>query len=132
MFEGILENGKKLLDSIESPTEKDALQAKLDELTKLWDDTGDKFNKENAKEGDVLEKTKKLDDKMSDLEKFLDDQEKKLRDLEPVACSPEKLDQQQKEINVSLFVCLFFCSASASAFLVLPMLLRRLIFVHVV
>lgn len=53
------------------------------------------------KETDVAKDTKELDDKMAVLEKLLENHEKKLRSLAPVACSPDQLDQQQKEINVS-------------------------------
>ena len=60
-----------------------------------------KVDDEINRETDVAKDTKNLDDKMAALEKMLDDHEKKLRSLDPVACYPEQLDQQQKEINVS-------------------------------
>jgi len=104
-----MESGRKLLDSIESPEEKEALKKKLDETEKTWNDLQKKVDDDLEKEEDVAQKTKTLDDKMADLEKKLDDQEKKLRDLDPVSCDPEQLDQQQKEINVSRFPNVF-CS----------------------
>ena len=102
IFDQVMENGRKLLDSIESPEEKQALKSKLDDTEKAWNDLQKKIADDLAKEEDVADKTKALDDKMADLEKKLDDQEKKLRDLDPVSCDPEQLDQQQKETNVSI------------------------------
>uniref|UniRef100_A0A7M5V1J7 Uncharacterized protein n=1 Tax=Clytia hemisphaerica TaxID=252671 RepID=A0A7M5V1J7_9CNID len=99
IFDQVMENGRKLLDSIESPEEKEALKSKLDDTEKAWNDVQKKMADDLAKEEDVTDKTKSLDDKIADLEKKLDDQEKKLRDLDPVSCDPEQLDQQQKETN---------------------------------
>ena len=101
VIEDILQNGRKLLDTLDSPDEKKELNSKLDNAENLWNDLCKKIDDEVAKESDVAKDTKELDDKMAALEKLLDDHEKKLRSLSPVACSPEQLDQQQKEINVS-------------------------------
>lgn len=101
VFNKVLEDGKKLLDTIDSPTEKEELKEKLDNAEKTWNDLQKRVDDEIAKESDVAKDTKDLDDKMAALEKLLDDHEKKLRSLIPVACSPEQLNQQQKEINVS-------------------------------
>ena len=96
-----------MLDANDSPTEKEALQSKVDDLKKLWDEVTGKVDSEKYSEDTILGKCKDADDKMKDLEKFLTEQEEKLRSLEPVACSHEKLDQQQKEINVSISRHLF-------------------------
>ena len=103
VYEDLLKKANELLDSIESPTEKDALQATVDDIKKLFGDTSKKIEDEGHREGEILDKTNNLDKKMKELEKFLDDQEEKLRSLEPIGCNPEKLEQQQKEINVSSF-----------------------------
>ena len=128
-YDKILNDGQKLLDSIESPSDKDALLAKLDDLKKLWNETNGKVNKEQVSEDDILKKAEDLDEKMNTLEHFLDDQEKKLRSLEPVGCSPEKLDQQQKEINVSSRnLMLFYSSNTYETLLVCSIQLKFLTF----
>ena len=96
-----MKSGRKLLDTIESPEEKAALDSKLNDTDKAWHTLQNKINEDLTKHKDVADKTKVLDDKIADLEKKLDDQEKKLRSLEPIQCYPEQLEQQQKEANVS-------------------------------
>ena len=117
VFDQVIENGRKLLDTIESPEEKEALKSKLDDTEKKFNTLQDKINEDLAKTKDVADKTKALDDKMADLEKKLDDQEKKLRSLEPIQCDPEQLEQQQKETNVSLpsVVVLVFSNGTRKA-----------------
>ena len=107
VYEDLLKKANELLHSIESPTEKDVIQATVDDIKKLFGDTSKKIEDEEHREGEILDKTNDLDKKMKELEKFLDDQEEKLRSLEPIGCNPEKLEQQQKEINVSSFKVIY-------------------------
>ena len=69
VFDQVIENGRKLLDTIESPEEKEALKSKLDDTEKKFNTLQDKINEDLAKTKDVADKTKALDDKMADLER---------------------------------------------------------------
>jgi Spectrin repeat. len=100
LYERILQNGNSLLDDTEDGPEKEAVQQKLDDLTKKWDDVKDKTKKRT----DDLDRLYPLAQAHSDshvtFSVYLDGAEKKLNGFKQPAIDQEELDRQKKELEV--------------------------------
>lgn len=100
VYERILQNGQNILDETEPGPEKDAVQTKLDDMTKNWDDVKEK----SAKRGSDIDKLYPVCQDYSDgyvtFSVYLTDAEKRQQTFEPVAGDKDEIERQKKELEV--------------------------------
>ena len=99
LYRNVQRAGKQVLDTLTTDTEWKQLKEKLEEMTKLWDTIDKKIDTEKEHVIKVKGMADEFVKKETEVTKWLDDNEKKLRELEPESCELEKLASQQKEIN---------------------------------
>ena len=98
-----MEATQQVLDTLDTQKEKDALQDKLNNLTKLWYSVTYKVSDGKERTTKAYETAHEYSEKSKKLSKWLETTEKKLKDAEPESCETSKLAEQQKEVNVSLY-----------------------------
>ena len=102
LYDGIVQAGSKMLESIPSGEEKQRLEGKLKELNALWNKVHDDLDQRKGHLANVYSKAKELEDKRKDLGEWLSLNETKLRELLPLSCLPIELAAQKREVNVSM------------------------------
>ena len=99
LYRNVQKSGKQVLDTLDTETEWTQLKGKLEDISNLWDNIDKKIDAEKEHVVKVKSLCTEFVEKQANVTKWLDENEKKFKELEPESCEQEKLAEQQKEIN---------------------------------
>ena len=96
----IVAKGDQLLSTTTSPHDKQQLVEKLNSLNTQWEEVVRKVQDEKLKKEVLVEKCEQLERLVEKVGDIAETQMKKVKGIDPITCSAEKLGEQQNESKV--------------------------------
>lgn len=104
VFERIVENGNHLLDETEPGAEKEALQQRIDDTKKKWEEVKDKSYKRKDDIDKLYPLAQAYNDDYVTFSVYLQDAEKRKDNLKPVSADEEEILKQLEDIKVCFYL----------------------------
>lgn len=115
-FEHVMEEGKNFLDNMKPGREKDKLERNLEVLEERWKKLAERLEDRQEKLEEIEPNSEQYYNSCQGFTVWLDDAEKRLKDMEKLPCDAEELQQAHYllEVSLSFFSCKTFFQTSPS------------------
>ena len=95
------QSGETLMNQVsEASPDRPAISEKVSDVTQKFDDLKDKLRAKEAELEKEIDKAKEFNDKVTELDVWLDATKNKLASRGPIGTDPATVDKQLKEIEV--------------------------------